>query len=173
MVQSGHSLDQEPIFSAVASDARADRGRRDIAVGKQCVTIRRCFKGIDMRLSLAVSTYRGVALCLVSGQDGSLIYQVRLVHRDAELSIILEEALNDLDIAADWRLWARVLALPLLVEREIGCFEPAVPHSATGAPPRRKRLLKRRPRFLARRTAGDPRRSQELHAGEREIIARS
>ena len=104
---------------------------------------------------------------------------MRLVHRDSDLSVVLDEALDDADIIADWRLWARVLGRPALVEREIGQFEAAVgrspkPSRASGALTRRKRPLKRRPRFLARRKrrrAG--RRRRRVHAGEREIIARA
>ena len=147
-----------------------------MAVGTEQVTIRRRVQGIDMRLSLAVSAYRGVALCLAPLAGGELIYQVRLVHRDSDLSIVLDEAQTDHDIIADWRLWARVLGLPALVERSLGHYEPAEGGRAEGpsisAPPRRKRLLKRRPRVLANRKPGDLGRMAAVHADEREIIAR-
>lgn len=168
---------QDPFFATVALDARADRGRREIAVSTQSVTIRRRLKGIDMRLCLAVSAYRGVALCLRPGQDGRLLHQVRLVHRDADLSVLLDEALDDRDIIADWRLWARVLGRPALVERAIGVYEtmsaePAAADTA-GALARRKRPSKRRPKFLARRKAGQLSATPVIHADEREIIART
>ena len=168
---------QDPFFATVAPDPRADRGRREIAVSAETVTIRRRLKGIDMRLSLAVATYRGVALCLRPGQDGRLIHQVRLIHRDHDLSVLLDEALDDRDIIADWRLWARVLGRPALVERDAGLFEtisaePAATE-AGGALNRRKRPLKRRPKILARRKAGVWSGMPTVHAGEREIVART
>lgn len=167
----------DPIFATTAPDARADRGRRDVAVSTDRVTISRRLKGIDMRLSLAVSAYRGVALCLRPGHDGRLDYQVRLVHRDQDLSVLLEDAPDDFDIVADWRLWARVLGRPTLVERQIGTYEAvsADPEAVerSGALARRKRLLKRRPRFLQRRKVARWPVTTTVHADEREIIART
>ena len=168
---------QDPFFATTAPDARADRNRRDIDISTERVTIRRTLKGIDMRLSLAVSAYRGVALCLRPNCEGRLIYQVRLVHRDSDLSVLLDEAVDDQEIIADWRLWARVLGRPALVEREMGVFEAvtADPEAAerAGALTRRKRPLKRRPRFLARRKVGAWPAAPACHGGEREIIART
>lgn len=177
MIAEARSATQDPFFSAVAADARADRGRREIAISTDRVTIRRRLKGIGMQLCLAVSTYRGVALCLRPGPDGKLVYQIRLVHRDSDLSVLLDEAADDTDIVADWRLWARVLGRPALAERAIGEFEAisgdpeAVERS--GAIARRKRPVKRRPRFLARRKMGTPHEHPAVHADEREIIARN
>ena len=168
---------QDPFFATTATDNRADRGRREVAISADLVTIRRRLKGIDMRLSLSVSTYRGVALCLRPAQDGRLVYQVRLIHSDADLSVLLDEALDDRDIIADWRLWARVLGRPALVERENGAMESvtAEPDAAAirGVPMRRMRPVKRRPRFLARRKAGVWSGIPVTHGGEREIIARN
>lgn len=171
MAAIGKSAEQDLIFSATAGDARADRNRREISVGTQTVTIWRRVRGIEMRLSLAVSAYRGVALCLQP--SGS--YQVRLVHRDNDLCVALDEAATDHDIIADWRLWARVLGLPALVERALGSYEAAegsVVAIAVEASSRRKRALKRRPRFLVRRTGGDISRMGQVYCDEREIIAR-
>jgi hypothetical protein len=175
MIPTRTSAAAEPFFSTSRPDARADRGRRDIAISDTHVTINRRVAGVDMHLALAVSAYQGVALCLQAGQGDALVYQVRLVHPDAELTVILDEALDDRNIIADWRLWARVLNLPALVERELGRYEMAesTPDSveADGALPRRHRPLKTRPRFLSRRkmgVAGAP----VVYTGEREIIAR-
>lgn len=166
----------EAFFSTTAADIRADRGRRDIEISTERVTIRRRLHGIDMRLSLGLTAYRGVALCLRPGGGDRLIYQVRLIHRDHDLSVLLDEAPDDRDIIADWRLWARVLGRPALVEREVGRFEPASADPASGEEfksiARRKRPLKRRPRFLTRRRVGRPTVEPVLH-GEREIIART
>ena len=166
----------EPFFATTLNDARADRGRRDIAISGDHVMISRRFKGIDMHLSLAVSAYRGVALCLRPGVGDTLVYQIRLVHPDNEFSVVLDEALDDRNIIADWRLWARVLGLSALVEREIGRYEvaEAMPDScdAEMAHQRRHRPLKARPSFLARRKVGHVDRAPLVHAGEREIIAR-
>ena len=176
MVAQSQSIAPEAFFQTTGVDLRADRGRREIAISTDRVTIRRRLQGIDMRLTLAVAAYTGVALCLRPALGGTLFYQVRLVHSDRDLSVVLDEAADDRDIVADWRLWARVLGLPALVERSVDCFEPAsdVPAkaNATLRCVRRKRALKRRPKFLARRRMGGAVSSQPVFAGEREIIAR-
>ena len=125
MVAQTLSAAHEPIFCTTVADSRADRGRREIAVSTNRVTIRRRLHGIDMRLSLAITSYRGVALCLRPAANGALVFQVRLIHGDHDLSVVLEEAPDDRNIVADWRLWARVLNLPALVERELGRFDSA------------------------------------------------
>ena len=165
----------EPFFAATRPDARADRGRRDIAITDTHVTINRRVGGVDMHLALAVTAYQGVALCLQPGAGEALVYQVRLVHPDPELTVMLDEALDDRNIIADWRLWSRVLNLPALVERAVGRYEvaEATPDScdADGALPRRHRPNKMRPSFLGRRKVGllgVP----MVYRGEREIIAR-
>ncbi|MCW6507135.1 DUF6101 family protein [Lichenifustis flavocetrariae] len=165
----------EPFFAATRPDARADRGRREIAISNTHVTINRRVGGVEMHVALAVSAYRGVALCLRPGVDEALVYQVCLVHPDADLTVVLDEAFDDRNIIADWRLWARVLGLPALVEREIGRYEVAegTPDSSAAdvALPRRYRPSKTRPNFLARRKPGLTGEAL-VHAGEREIIAR-
>lgn len=166
----------EPFFAATRPDPRADRGRRDIAISHTHVTIRRRVGGVDMHVALAVSAYDGVALCLTTGKKDALVYQVRLLHPDSDLTVVLEEALDDRNIIADWRLWSRVLNLPALVEREVGRYEVAesTPDTcdADAAFPRRARPSKTRPKFLARRRMGYTLDAPVLHAGEREIIAR-
>jgi hypothetical protein len=166
----------EPFFAASRPDARADRGRREIAITDTHVTINRRVGGVDMHLALAVSAYQGVALCLQPGVGEAVVYQVRLVHPDPELTVVLDEALDDRNIIADWRLWSRVLNLPALVERTVGHYETAeaTPDSCDpdGALPRRPRPNKARPSFLGRRKPGVPDAAPIVHRGEREIIAR-
>ena len=165
----------EPFFATSRPDARADRGRREVAISDTHVTINRRVGGVDMHLALQVTAYKGVALCLQAGVGDALVYQVRLVHPDTELTVVLDEALDDRNIIADWRLWARVLNLPALVEREVGTYEiaEATPDSVDpeGALPRRHRPNKTRPSFLSRRKVGLPG-APVVYVGEREIIAR-
>jgi len=68
------------------------------------------------------------------------------------------------EIAAAWRMWSDIFALPQLPEHEPR--EPA---------PRRRRhnaIRARRPKFLVRRRCGDLLNPANIHQGEREIIAR-
>ena len=171
------STSGEPFFAATLADPRADRGRREIAINGDHVLISRRLHGIDMRVSLAVAAYLGVALCLRPTQGETLAYQIRLVHPDDDMSVVLDEALDDRNIIADWRLWARVLCLPALVERTLGSYEttdatldPACPGDGFD---RRARPSKTRPKFLAKRKLGDLSALGFVHEDEREIIARS
>jgi hypothetical protein len=108
-------------------------------------------------------------------EDSRFTYAVELAHRDPDLSVTLCEAEDDADIRAEWRLWARFLGLPTLVEREEGRAEPEGARLGelvvAQRKPRRRggAMARRRPRFLARRKTG--RGSQGLSlAGAREIF---
>jgi hypothetical protein len=85
-----------------------------------------------------------------------------MVHADPDLCLTLAEADDDRDINAEWRLWARALGLPTLVERVEGRAEPDRPTLGKvvvrrPAPRRRgKTIASRRPRFLTRRKVGRP-----------------
>ncbi len=161
-----------------APDRRADGHARSVSLSRDTVRIDRTVRGIAMRVAVPVSAYEGVALTLDADAHGALAYRLQLIHADRDLSVALEEAPDDHDIVADWRLWSRFFRLPALVERQPGAIEQAEP--ALGAlllgratPDRRVKRSKRRPRFLQRRKMGRLGETPEVHAGEREIIARS
>ena len=87
-----------------------------------------------------------------------------LAHRDPSLTIPLCVSSDRDEIAAAWRMWCDILALPRLPEHKPR--EPA---------PRRRRhnaIRARRPKFLVRRRRGDLLNPANIHQGEREIIAR-
>jgi hypothetical protein len=108
------------------------------------------------------SAYRGVALRVIDAREDGFSYQISLVHADPDLSVALAETRDDSEVQAEWRLWARALGLPALVERVAGHDEPD--QTLLGrvavkpvAPRRRgKTIVSRRPRFLARRRIGRP-----------------
>jgi hypothetical protein len=81
---------------------------------------------------------------------------------------------------AQWKSWARVLGVPLLVADDDGTLrEPfrRIGRLALGSStPRRRRraaIKWRRPSILMRRKPGRPSASPAVHRGEREIIARN
>jgi len=145
-----------------APDPRADGRRRFVRLDGDQVAIHRVVAGVSMRVTVPTSAYRGVALRVVDARDQGFAYEIRLVHKDPDLAVTLAETRDDSDVQAEWKLWARVLGLPALVERSEGCDEPD--QSLLGrvavrpAAPRRrgKAILARRPRFLARRRVGRP-----------------
>ncbi len=101
-------------------------------------------------------------LRIAGAREDGFSYEIRLVHADPDLCVALAEANDDWDIHAEWRLWARVLGLPALVERVEGRDEPDRPMLgkvavAPPAPRRRgKTITARRARFLTRRKVGRP-----------------
>jgi hypothetical protein len=155
------------------SDPRADGRRRVVLLARDRVVIARSVAGVFMHIAMTPNAYRGVVLRLSALQDGIFHYEIRLAHRDPDLSVTLHEACDDSEIGAEWRLWARFLGLPALVEREEGCAEPDSVHlgeiaiTPTRARRRGKTINSRRPRFLTRRKTGRLDASHRLPPGSR------
>jgi hypothetical protein len=162
-----------------ASDPRADGRRRVVLLARDRVVIARSVAGVFMHIAMAPNAYRGVVLRLNALRDNVFHYEIRLAHRDPDLSVTLQEASDDSEIQAEWRLWARFLGLPALVEREEGRDE------AEGAQlgqlriarvrmrRRGKTINSRRPRFLVRRKIGRVDPDRLSLAGAREIFGGS
>ncbi|THD42171.1 MAG: hypothetical protein E7774_16335 [Bradyrhizobium sp.] len=145
-----------------APDARADGRRRQVRLDGDKVAIQRVIRGVSMHVIIPTRAYRGVALRVVDAREDGFSYEIRLLHADPDLCVALAETQDDSEVQAEWRLWARVLNLPALVERSEGCTEPDKTQLGqvsirTVAPRRRgKTIAGRRPRFLARRRLGRP-----------------
>jgi hypothetical protein len=145
-----------------APDARADGHRRLVRLDADKVRIARVVAGVFMNVTVPTSAYRGVVLRLSGVREDAFRYEIRMVHADPDLCLTLAEADDDWDINAEWRLWARALGLPTLVERVEGREEPDRPMLGKvvvrrPAPRRRgKTITARRPRFLTRRKVGRP-----------------
>jgi hypothetical protein len=157
-------------------DPRADGRRRVVLLARDRVVIARSVAGVFMHIAMTPNAYRGVVLRLSALRDDGFHYEIRLAHRDPDLCVTLHEASDDSEIQAEWRLWAKFLGLPTLVEREEGSAEPEGAHlgeiaiARIQARRRGKTITSRRPRFLTRRKTGraDPRRASL--AGAREIF---
>jgi len=164
-----------------ASDAVADQSVRHVELHRERVILRRAVQGMRIALNVPVTAFLGVAMRLLPAADGETArVAIRLEHRDPALSIELFTAANSDDVIADWRLWGRVLGMPLLVASHDGALHEPFPRIGalrlkvpTARRRRRSPLAKRRPRFLARRRAGCAHISAAVHRGEREIIARN
>lgn len=164
-----------------AADAAADGRKRQIEIACNRVVIRRAVRGIPMAVRVPMTAFLGVALTLVPS-DGRApdLLEVTLAHRDGALSIPLFVAADSDDIIAEWQLWARVLARPLLIANLDGSFRapfPCLGRVRVGEPALRRRrrsaLRARRPRFLMRRRRGCVAPERIVHRGEREIVARN
>jgi hypothetical protein len=153
----------------VAGDARADNRRRSVLLSRDRVTIDRSYRGIAMRLSVPVSAYQGVCVAVKPAATGGFVYELRLAHRDPDLSVTLAEALDEGRIWADWRVSAGYFNLPALVERN---DEPEPWVAELGAGQRHDRRAKRRHRpGIVTRRAVRLEALETVHR-ENEIIAR-
>jgi hypothetical protein len=159
----------------VAADPRADGRRREVMLARGRVQIARSVAGVRMKISLAASAYRGVVLRLRGFEEQRFSYEIELAHRDPDLSVTLLEASDDSEVQAEWRLWAKFLGLPALVERKEGQPEPETARLGELVvgyrKPRRRggAMARRRPRFLTRRKTGRGSSGPSL-AGAREIF---
>lgn len=143
-------------------------GQAAVFLEKNMASIcRRLPSGIPMAMRLPMAAFEGVAIRMVpdrigadGASDGDGLVVVELMHRDPQLSLPLSVASDLGDVAADWKAWARVLGLPMLLVESDGTWraiEERIGQVAVAmVKPRRARsvLAGRRPRFLTRRKVG-------------------
>jgi len=162
----------------VAHDAAADGRVRQVELHRKRVVVRRSLGGMRMAINLPVSAFAGVGLQVTVRDDGAQAFIV-LAHKDPGLALPLFVSDEADDAFAEWRSWANVLGLPLLIE-DNGRWREALARMGgvrVGAPsPRRRRrssLKRRRPSILMYRAAGKLTANAPVHRGEHEIIARN
>jgi hypothetical protein len=181
---SGRALRLDPFALPVryaAHDRGADGQVRQVELDRDRVMVRRAVRGIRMKMDVPVSQFRGVSIRLLPAEPGEpAASAVLLEHRDPGLSVPLFVAASADDVTAEWKSWATVLGLPLLVVDGDGALrEPfsRVGAVALGKPSQRRRRRNavkwRRPRFLMRRKPGRRTDAVQIYRGEREIIARN
>jgi hypothetical protein len=180
---SGRSLRLDPFALPAryaASDSGADGQIRQIELDRDRVVLLRAVRGIPMKVRLSVNDFRGVTLRTLP-PDGAEPAAVAIVleHRDSALSVPLFVAPEGGDAMAQWKVWGRVLSLPLLVvESGDSLREPfrrigRVNVGASSARGKRRAAVRwRRPSILMRRKPGRPSAQPQVHCGEREIVAR-
>jgi uncharacterized protein DUF6101 len=162
-----------------ASDAAADERVRHVELYRERVVVRRSVGGMRMALNMPVSAFSGIALRVVEGESGAAA-SVTLEHKDSSLSLQLFDSSEAGEAFAEWRAWASVLGLPLLVAEEDGVLrEPFLRMGRvridTARPRRRRRsaLKRRRSSMSLRRATGKISEETPVYRGEREIIARN
>jgi Family of unknown function (DUF6101) len=159
---SSRALRLDPLSLPVSFDAhdvRADGGVRKVELHREHVVLRRAVRGMRMAVNVRVRDFRGIALRGID--DAQMLV---LVHRDPSLTIPLCISSDRDEIAAAWQMWSDIFVLPQLPEDEAS--EPAARRR------RRNAIQARRPKFLVRRRGGGPLNPDNVHRGEREIIAR-
>lgn len=164
-------------FSAI--DAAADERVRHVELYRERVVVRRSLGGMRMALNMPVSAFSGIAIKVRSG-EGEASVAVVLEHKDPSLALQLFVSGEADEAFAEWRAWANVLGLPLLVAEDDGVLRE--PFARMGGvridavrPRRRRRsaLKRRRSTMSLRRPCGKLTETAPVHRGEREIIARN
>ena len=104
-----------------ATDAAADERVRHVELYRERVVVRRSLGGMHMALNMPVSAFAGVALRVVVGEgEAEATASVTLEHKDPSLALPLFESGEAGEAFAEWRAWANVLGLPLLVAEDDG-----------------------------------------------------
>ncbi len=180
---SGRALRLDPFSLPVrfaASDAAADERVRHVELYRERVVVRRSLAGMRMALNMPVSAYTGVAFRTTPGEGGEpASVSVVLEHKDPGLTLPLIVSTETDDAMADWRSWANVLGLPMLVEDDGALREPFARLGGVRIErvrPRRRRrnaIKRRRPTMPLRRRMTRLTETTPVHRGEREIIARN
>ena len=164
-----------------ASDAVADERVRHVELHRERVVVRRRLRGMRMALNMPVTAFAGISLKLVAGEGAApAVATVTLEHMDPMLALPLFVSPEADDATAEWRVWAHVLGLPMLVAEDDGVLREKF--TRIGAlrvePPRPRRrrrnvISKRRPSILMRRGVRRLAGARPVYQGEREIIARN
>ena len=181
---SGRALRLDPYSLPVrymARDNGADGQVRNVELDRDRIVLRREVRGISMKIGVLVTEFAGVTMRTLPPEgDVPAAVAIMLEHRDSGLTVPLFVATEGDDAMAQWKSWARVLGVPLLVADSDGGFrEPfrRIGRLAVGQPVlrwRRRNAIKwRRPSILMRRKPGRPSAHPSVYRGEREIIARN
>jgi hypothetical protein len=148
------------VVSYATSD---DYGDVTFSIDQRGAVVRRILRksGLPAIVVVPAKAFRGIAARAIDNEEGDVTVTLELLHHDALLSVPLLVADDFDDVAADWRAWAEAYRLPMLLIEAAGVARTLEESlgAAIGARPARARRRRgspaRRPRFLARRRAGD------------------
>jgi hypothetical protein len=157
----------------VQRDRRADGGSRHVQVTRGDILIARRFGGVAMMIAAPVGAYRGVGLDARADSDGDILYRLHLVHRDADLDIVLAETRDSNEAQAHWMEWSAWFDLARLAMKDDEWVALETPDAARACTRRRRSafLAQRRPAFLSRRKTGDRNRLVKNFVDERQSAA--
>ncbi|CAN7418524.1 DUF6101 family protein [Mesorhizobium amorphae] len=157
-------LDPFRLPQMVTYATRDDYGDVTFTIDQRGAVIRRMLEmsGVPAIIALPANAFRGVAARAMEDPDGNVTVTLELLHNDPMLSVPLLVADDLDDVAADWRAWADAYRLPMLLIEADGIartLEESLGAAIKALPPQDRRKGRastmRRPRFLARRRAGD------------------
>ena len=173
-------LDPFHLSNTVSFEAGDATGGILYSINRKGAVIRRAMQegGEVMTIALPPRAFRGVAARALEDDAGNLTVTLELLHDDTSLSVPLLVAHDLDDVAADWRAWSVEYGLPMLLVEADGTarsIEESLGGGIVVKEPierrKRRRVPKRRPRFLMRRKAGSL--GVRLVVRGQEIIARA
>ena len=165
-VWAGRDMRLDPFrLPQVVSYAQRDHfGDVTFTIDRRGAVIRRVLSmsGLPATVVLPAHAFRGVAARALEDGDGQVTVTLELLHKDPLLCVPLLVAHDLEDVAADWRAWADAYRLPMLLIESDGVartLEESLGAAIKTLPPQDRRKGRvsntRRPRFLARRRAGN------------------
>lgn len=180
-VWAGHELRLDPdhLPQHVTYCARNQTSEVLITLDRRGAVLRKTLplSGLPLSVALPSRAFAGVAARAIDHGDGEVTVTLELHHEDPELCVPLLVSHDLDDIAADWRSWAEIYDLPMLMVEADGVARPLYEELgglSVGRSRSRRRhsfFADRRPRFLVRRTKGSLGIARLVIRGE-EIIAR-
>lgn len=171
-------LDPQRLPQAVSYATRDAIGDVTITIDRRGATMRRVLEksGLPVSLVLPSRCFKGVAARAIEDEDGNVTVTLELLHNDPMLCVPLLVAHDLDDVSADWRAWSEAYGLPMMLVEADGVartLEETLGMVKRAAPVERRKgrtSIRRRPRFLARRRAGNL--GLRLIVDGEEIIAR-
>lgn len=156
-------LDPERLPQTVSYAASGSDAHVTFTLDTRGAVLRRqlTLSGLPLSVALPKNVFRGVAARAIEGENGDATVTLELLHTDPELSVPLLVAENLNDVAADWRLWAEIYGMPMLLIEKDGVartLEESLDRASAALPRERRprsQFANRRPRFLCRRNGGD------------------
>ena len=147
-------------------------------VDRRGAVVRRCLQSSRIPVAIAISarSFAGVAARAMEDETGDITVTLELHHEDPKLCVPLLVACDLYDVAADWRGWAEIFQLPMLMveaDGSVTALEETFGAMKRNDPAARRRASHRgrRPRFLARRKPGGL--GMRMVVSGEEIIARN
>jgi len=170
-------LDPANFPQRVSYAARDDLQEVSVTIDQRGAVVKKMLSksGLPLSIALPARAFKGVAARAIDHGDGTVTVTLELHHNDSALCVPLLVAHDLDDIAADWRTWAEIYGLPMMMVEADGVARPLDDgqNQPAAAPIRRRRhnlIADRRPRFLVRRSTGKM--GIRMRIEGREIIAR-
>jgi hypothetical protein len=110
-------LDPDHLPQVACYASRSDTGEVTITIDRRGAILRRRLarSGLPATIMLPAHVFRGVAARAIEDDAGEVTVTLELHHSDPSLCVPLLVAGDAADVAGDWRAWAELFNLPMLL----------------------------------------------------------